>query len=93
MDAFPATSVWQQTGSTVGASKSKFLCDTKRSMLTTDTSDRADIGRVRDALKVGDIRTINDLLERDRANPKIQIDQTTGGAIGSKLKEVLANFF
>ena len=60
------------------ASQKGFLSETKRSSLTTDTADRADLDRVRTALQIGDVKTINDLRERNRANLKIQIDHTTG---------------
>mmetsp|Transcript_45160 Transcript_45160/g.57839 ORF Transcript_45160/g.57839 Transcript_45160/m.57839 type:complete len:363 (-) Transcript_45160:121-1209(-) len=80
----PAAVVWQKATSRVienNISKKNleaFLKITRKSINSISTSYRADLDRVQDALKCGDIKTIDNLRLKGRANLNLPVDQITG---------------
>ena len=64
-----------------------FLNETRRSLNTTNTADREDLERIREALLHGDIETIDSLRLRDRADLHKCVDHITGSLFSSSFRK------
>ena len=64
-----------------------FLNETRRSLHTTNTADRGDLERIREALIHGDIQTIDSLRLRDRADLHKRVDHITGSFFSSSFNK------